>query len=49
MAIKVQHINDMAASTLESSNENLSQTKELSAISTELQDMVKRFSNIDHT
>ena len=49
VAIKVQHINDMAASTLESSNENLIQTKELSAISTELQDMVKRFSNIDHT
>ena len=49
VAIKVQHINDMASSTVESSTENLSQTKELSAISTELQDMVKRFSNIDNT
>lgn len=49
VAVKVQHINEMAESTLESSSENLSQTKELSAISTELQDMVKRFSNIDRT
>ena len=48
VAIKVQHINSMAESTLETSTENLSQTKELSAISTELQDMVKRFSNSNH-